>query len=129
MEELKLNKEEIKAVEDSIKHWQEDVINMYNKGFKIKSTLSWVWVQDDCTVGRVKVDGSNCPLCELYYNTKTKACGECPYFKYYNYRCDETEFSNNTGIKERIGHWSKFVGDPYLETAINMRDALIKILG
>jgi len=65
----------IKAIEDSIKHWQEDdIVKPLQAGRVIyRITLTW---NDDREY--VNCDYKHCPLCMLFYDDTTYDCGDCP---------------------------------------------------
>lgn len=111
---LKLSKKEIKAVKDSIKHWEKDIQAPLLKGDKIdEKGIRWI-----STGQRVKFSEEDCPLCR-FANEKSPfdfdACLVCPYFKKYGNSCDEK-------------HWLKFVHNPNLRNCNTMIRALEMIL-
>jgi len=107
---MKLSKKQKTAVEKSVKHWEDDIIQHFVAGDRIDKDVVILWWKrlDE----RLKVFSDDCPLCKL---VKT-SCRKCPYFIYYERSCDDD------------GHWTKFTKHPTLKNAIAMRDALKKVI-
>ncbi len=115
---MKLTDEERTALEQSIDHWQNDIINKFVGGNIIKWLVNgfghhkfW-WVNSK---ENAKIHGDSCPLC-IMFNRNCHTC--CPYYKYYGNSCDNC----------LDGHWYKFSRNLTKENAIAMRDALQAIL-
>lgn len=117
-----LTKEEEKAVKASIRHWEEDIIKKFEEGLRVSTDTTIIqWSNGEAAL----VTGYNCPLCRLYsYYVLNENCHRCPYYEYYKHTCD---FFPDEECPP-IGHWAKFILAPTLKTAIEMRDALKKIL-
>lgn len=110
MKPLKVSKKDYKAVIDSIKHWEKDVIKPLKRGEKI---TRGVYMDDSC------------PLCKLQPGPD---CSHCPYYRFYKHPCDARP----------EGHWSHFdrvmlakhfFRKRAIKKAIEMRNALAKIIG
>lgn len=117
---MKWTKRERKAIEDSIEHWQHDIISRLRDGDKvlIDSCHDRVWKS---TGREVEHMDSNCPLCRMV--GLENSCVKCPYAKYYWYACDQLEIA-----EKGAGHWRKFNIDPCLKTALGMLNALKRLL-
>lgn len=82
----------IKAIEDSIKHWQEDIVKPLQDG-RIITWFSW-----DDTGEPVPYTGSSCALCVLYYEPKEDICTDCP-LESCSYDTTWYDFTNNPCLK------------------------------
>jgi hypothetical protein len=96
----------IKAIEDSIKHWEEDIVKPLQMGRVITDALLWADTHEyvDC-------NDESCPLCHLYYDNMFHSCTYCPLIS-----CGE----NST--------WREFALNPCLKTAQAMVYELRAIL-
>lgn len=98
------------ALKKSIKHWQKDIINRFEKGDRAYWNICLLqWISDDSLV---KCYNKSCALCTLFYRNR---CNKCPYYIYY-------------GNSYEIGHWGKFSKKPTKRNAIAMCDSLQQIL-
>lgn len=112
MPKLKLSAKEIKAVKDSIKHWQRDILKPLQDGNKIDSYHHWVKGEKP-----VMFHGSDCALCDLRRQRKSNSCESCSYFEKYGYACSAPN-----------GTWYKFYMNSNLRTCKAMIKALEDIL-
>ena len=62
----------IKAIEDSIKHWEEDIVKPLQEGRTIDEAYFWSSTSIVAPIG-----GDSCPLCKIYYYGK-EGCCVCP---------------------------------------------------
>lgn len=117
---MKWTKRERKAIGDSIKHWEKDIITHLREGDKIilSTCHDRIWKNTGEEVRHLDAD---CPLCKLI--GLQSACDKCPYNKYYGYPCDRLGV-----VSKEHGHWRKFNVDPCLRTAIGMQRALKRLL-
>ena len=116
------NEREVQAVKESIKHWEEDIIQPLRKG-RVITHHSWSLVWAD-NLKRVPYTSKDCPLCDAYLDKEVsdeedseECCEHCPYYQHYAFTCDA-----------HSGYWTKFRNDPSLENAEEMKSALLKIL-
>ena len=71
---MSITKEQrIKAIEDSIKHWEEDIVKPLQEGRIILRGLRW-----EDNYEEVKCKDDFCPLCNLYYVEELCDCTDCP---------------------------------------------------
>lgn len=97
------------ALINSINHWQIDIIDKFEVGhFVIISGYNDHWNDNSNIQDKTKY----CSLCYVYYT-----CQYCPYTQYYGYNCNQLK-----------SHWNTWRRHLNLETAIAMKDALIRIL-
>ena len=89
----------IKAIEQSIKHWEDGIVNPLKEGrsiIRIDKRPRW-----EDTEKLVPCFGKNCPLCALYNNNAVLSpCYDCP-----------LESCGNDST------WIKFIDNPNLKTA------------
>jgi len=97
----------IKAIEDSIKHWQEDIVKPLQDGRIIIFGFSW-----EDTGERVPYYGNSCALCVIYYDAYLDGCINCPL----------------KSCNEEGDTWFQFVNNPCLKTAQAMVYELRAIL-
>ncbi len=64
----------IKAIEDSIKHWEDDIVKPLQEGRFIDSNNCKRTDNGEM----VKCNDINCPLCRLYYFGNISDCENCP---------------------------------------------------
>jgi hypothetical protein len=118
---MKLTLEEKKALQQSIDHWQNDIINKFVGGNMILGGRIWSKSKD-----MVLSDSDSCSLCNIckvkstnfhnQYGCLIIDCNICVYTKFYGSPCDKG------------GHWSRFSANSTKKYAIAMRDALQAIL-
>ena len=101
MKKLNLTKEQIAAVEKSIKHWERDIIKPLVNG-KYRGRKHYA---------------EQCALCELYCHDIITNCSRCPYVIKYNAVCFK-----------RDELWSNFDRDRTIGNAGRMRNALARII-
>jgi len=109
---MKLTQAERKALQESINHWQEDIINKFVGENSIARISSLYWKKSKKIVDCYS---DSCPLCRKYFGILGYACMDCPYCKFYNKKCT-------------FLHWRSFNEIPTKENAIAMRDSLQAIL-
>ena len=108
--------EEEKAIKDSIKHWEKDIVAPLCEGRKIiEQGYSLVW---EDTKKKVHCMDLHCPLCHMVGKNESRCSDGCPYYVHYDFSCDMTG----------DGHWAKFREKPNLKTAVGMVNALKKLL-
>ena len=109
---MTLSKQAKKAVEDSIKHWVEDIVGPLEGGDKIIKVHGSppIWKSDNAVV---LWGSASCPLCVLYF---MKSCAGCPLAISLDGCCDDDS------------PYLKFVNNPTLPHALNMVKALEEIL-
>ena len=104
---MKLTDKEKKLLQQSVDHWQEDIINKFIGGNK-PDRFCYNWTKSKEIVRDRNLD---CPLCQEYNDL----CSYCLYYKFYNISCE-------------CLHWNKWKDEQTKESAIAMRDALQAIL-
>ena len=108
-----LSVEEKKAVQESIEHWETDIIAELLKGRKIKKNGSCrkvTWEDSGRAVPCYEINAILCKSC-------SPGCGACPYYKAYGCRCAD------------IGEpWDGFIEKPTIENARAMVDKLRGLL-
>lgn len=108
--------EEEKAIKDSIKHWEKDIVAPLREGRKIiEQGHSLVW---EDTKKKVHCMDLHCPLCQMMSKNESRCSDGCPYYVHYDFSCDIA----------KDGHWAKFREKPNLKTAVGMVNALKKLL-
>jgi len=89
---MSITKEQkIKAIEDSIKHWEEDIVKPLQDGMTIDG--AWFWTGTSLVV---PIGGNSCPLCKIYYGKK--GCCVCP-LESCSYDSTWREFAFNPCLK------------------------------
>jgi hypothetical protein len=114
---LNLSQRQIKAVQDSIEHWKEDIEKPLMEGEKIYNCdfeLRW-----KSSAKLVKYREDSCALCKIVKSD----CSDCPYCLFYGQACDEYDQARN-----QDGYWRKFRRNPNLRTARAMIRALERII-
>ena len=120
----KLTNEEIKAVEDSIEHWEEDIRKKLLNGDTINNSFpkSWNTKTEGGIINTrtVKMYDDSCPLCLLVKrdNSGYRICFRCSFYKKHKYYCTDTTF----------GEWHVFDCNPTLKNCNKMIKALKDIL-
>jgi len=112
---LKLTPAERKALQESINHWQEDVINKFVGGNTPSPHYDY-WIKSK---EELRHRSEYCPLCIHcgYTLIGFPNCEQCPYKVFYGFECDSAG-----------GHWFRFEENRSKKYAIAMRDALQAIL-
>jgi hypothetical protein len=101
--------QKIKAIEDSIEHWENDIVNPLKEGKSIMCIDDILYWKD--TEGPVPCYNADCPLCALYF-TGLSTCFESYSLSspFCLYDCPlESCGSDST--------WMKFHDNPNLKTA------------
>lgn len=114
---MNLSLEEEKALDESIEHWNEDMVGPFKKGLRAKNVEHrmvwqkklWGFIPIYINVGPVLCCADDCALCENCEDF----CSLCIYTKFYGRTCDDDG-----------GHWNKFIDDSCLKTALDMVKAL-----
>jgi hypothetical protein len=78
-----------RATRKSIKHWQDDILAMLEKGHKAHWNCSWKWDNDE----KIKDDGVYCELCHAYSGTE-RCKSKCP-LTLIGQNCNEAPIPNN----------------------------------
>jgi len=103
------DEEKTKAILDSIKQWEEDILQPLLNGKKASKYSFWKWEDDDDT--DIPACSEHCPLCTLFSNS----CGDCPLGK-----VDRCTSSYST--------WRYFMEYKGAKSAQNMIDVLKSLL-
>jgi hypothetical protein len=116
-----MNKETIKAIKDSIEHWEVDILKPLKEGERIHrltvgifKTTKLYWLAKDGirSKGMVSCCSEDCALCKIYFGEyRGDDCGDCP-----------------LGSCERGSVYSVFYNDPTIETAEAMINTLKGLL-
>lgn len=119
---MKENEIEIKALEDSVYHWIDDIVIPLKQGRTItqqKNKGEWVW-QDEISFSPVKMYSDHCPLCQLTSEKNKNGGGDCNLCRYgYFHR----KFCGSYGSV-----WSIFCKHPSLNNAQAMVESLLEVL-
>jgi hypothetical protein len=107
-----MKKELKKAINDSIKHWEEDIIKPLREGDKILINYDRERIWENAKT-KVKCYSGYCPLCDLI---GSEDCCGCP--------LDDLQMC----CENFNSPWNKFIIKPCLSTAKNMVKALQKCL-
>lgn len=108
---MKLSKRAEIALKKSIKHWQDDIIERFEKNDEIIIPNEYpVWKSN---YSNVKCYKEHCTLCILFY--ERGKCTKCPYYKFYKEKC-------------YLKHWILFINNLNSETALAMKKSLEAIL-
>ena len=116
---MKYSENEIKqAIQDSVEHWQRDIIEELEKGREIERGVGVPWEGGTLLLWKdtgeaVDCYDDDCALCQL----EGYGCVNCPYYIFYEFRCSDVE-----------GHWTAFDDEPNLENAKAMKQSLQKLL-
>ena len=106
---MELTDKEKKLLQQSIDHWQEDIINQFVGGNK-PDKVGKYWTKSKKIV---RDRGVDCPLCQ----EANEECVDCVYYCFYGVQCDSED-----------GDWYKWNSCRSKVNAIAMRDALQNIL-
>lgn len=100
-----MDKEEGKAIDASIEHWEEDIIKYLLEGRVLYQTALGIFWEDDDT--EVPCTSKHCPLCNEHLNSM--GCVYCPYKRKHGRSCDEGGEA-----------WIVWYREPTLENALAM---------
>lgn len=126
MNDFQITIEERKILEETINHWNNDIVKFLRLGIAInqrtydnnsiwgnhKSDLIWPSGED------VKYLGGDCPLCKKYRRVNG-SCVDCLYYRFYGCSC----FS-----EKRIDNWKMFLNYPNLNSAEAVTNSLQRII-
>jgi len=120
---MKLTTKERELLEESIEHWNKDIIDNFTIHNKtICEFASTLW-NDGSLICDFEL---YCPLCIKYMRHNIRGvCTRCPYFKFYKINCD---YHNKFELNGKKGHWYAWRMNKTLESAIAMRNALQRIV-
>ena len=108
------------VIVESIKHWQNDIINRFKHGQTIKKKENYTYLMFWSDGSQLEDTSDRCPLCRMFMlsgKTSDHHCARCPYYRRYGYSCDSTQ-----------GHWFTWTKKRILQNAEAMRDALKDLL-
>lgn len=71
-----MNNKERQLIIKSITHWQEDAIDMFDKGFHFNG-YNDTWIKNDIIINN-RLGSKDCPLC-IHYKMK---CSKCLWYFY-----------------------------------------------
>ncbi len=82
---MKLTRKEIKAVRDSIKHWETDIVAKFDAGLTVMD-ISNSWSNGD----EIHDFSDHCAMCQGF-SSDANGCLLCPYVKAYGAACDDND--------------------------------------
>ena len=112
---MPIDSERIKAIEKSIAHWENDILDPLLDGesiIEVRGTLKWQNSKEE-----VPCRSHKCELCQKYLRENVAGCPDCPYQQRYNSPC------------YREGEaWMNFQNEPHIDTAQEMIRKLKNLL-